>query len=160
MLKTLALFIFLATAAFAQNEVIMGSQQYSFTFPEGWEVNYDADHPSGILALSQNKEIDMAIYELRATMEEVLAATGTEISDNYESVEDYMASDDVRNGIPVKIINAAVVLPNSDVITGLTVMLFQVSDEMIIKIYCELKADVSGMTYSEMELIIDSLKKL
>lgn len=160
MLKTLATAILLTISVFSQNEMIMGSQQYSFTFPDGWEAAYDPDHPSGIFARSQDEQIDMLIYEIPATLEEVKMTTGNDLSFNYVSVVDYIEAEEVQNDIPVTVITAAAYYQEGDAAVGILILLFQISEEMIIKVSCEMRPDVTEGSYQEMQEIISSLRRL
>lgn len=160
MLKTLAAIILFSISAFSQNEMIMGSLEYSFTFPDGWEAAYDPDHPSGIFARSQDQQIDMLIYELPATLEEVKMTTGNDLSFNFAAIEDYQETEDFINDIPVTVITAAGYYQEGDPAVGILIILFHISEEMIIKVECELKPDVTEGSYEEMESIINSLKQL
>jgi len=160
MLKTLAAVILFTISAFSQNEMIMGSQQYSVTFPDGWDAAYDPDHPSGIFARSQDQQIDMLVYELPATLEDVKMTTGNDLSFNYARIDNYEEVEDVLNGMPVTVIMADAYPQDSDAGVGVLIVLFHISDEMIIKVACELKPEVTEGAYREMEEIISSIKKL
>ncbi len=105
MLKVLAALIFFTQGLFSQSEetnfdLVPGSGEYSFTFPSGWQISKDVSYPSGFFAGSFDEEVLIRIYELYASMQDVIMTTGNYLHFNYVKIDDYAESVDVIAGTP------------------------------------------------------------
>lgn len=151
-------FLFLTVQALPQQEVFLESGRYSFIFADGWEVAVNPEYSFGILARSHDKQIDVSIFEIQASLAAVSMTTDTELSVEYEN----LSYDPVENieiwGVKVTSFTGRGTITGTDREVGFAVVYFEIGPEETIKAFCQITPDAPESTIDEMKEMLLSFK--
>lgn len=155
MKKTLSAicFLLISFTALPQQEVFLESGKYSFTFPEGWEVEVNPEYSFGLLVRSHDKQINISIFELQSSLAEVIMTTDTQLSFEYEDLS-YDPEENIEiRGVPVTSFTARGKLSGTELEMGIAVVYFELAPDETIKAICQITTDAPESTIEEMKEI-------
>jgi len=159
MLKTILASLLLTGLIFAQQtQVAVGASNTIFTFPEGWEVIYDAEAEMH-QAINSDGTVTIILQELPATSDEIVAASRDGILNTYTEVEFDEDKKDNFGGFDVTLMAAMGTNPDLESKVLIMVAVYTIDESNCVQFMCEVNSEPQETTMSQIKDIATSITK-